>query len=174
VEGEQIANVAAAGRRLLAAAPGGPAVRVTVQRGGQEVSLSIAPGRRPRRVLLAPSDEMEEALQANLVEVVDGPTSQQGLRIANLVRGGRGEKWGYFDGDVIVMVQGKGVRRRETFDKIVRDENSHIFGESGSEAGPSRLSTYQIRLAIRDAKKEEKVDSTYTNLFPDILSAPVY
>jgi S1-C subfamily serine protease len=174
VGSEKVSSLAGAGARLLTASPGGPPVTLTVSRAAKELQLSIAPAHRPRRIMLSPADEMEETLQANLVEVFAGPTSQQGLRLANLVRGGRGEKRGYFDGDLITEVYGKGVRRRETFDRIVRERNSHIFADTSSEEGPARLSTYSIWMKMRDAKSGDKVDSSYLNLFPDVLTAPVY
>ncbi|MCI0655878.1 MAG: PDZ domain-containing protein [Acidobacteria bacterium] len=174
VAGEKVLSVAGAGARLLKAKPEGGSISLTVQRQGKDASLAVTPVLRPLRVLLSPSDEFQETLQANLAQVNTGSTSQQGLRITDLIRGGRGEKDGYHDGDLIVTVNGKGVRKPQTFDDIVRESNTHIFPRknAASDDKPHR-STYQIVLGIRTAQGE-KDERVYLNFFPDVLTAPVY
>ncbi|HMC83125.1 MAG TPA: PDZ domain-containing protein [Candidatus Polarisedimenticolia bacterium] len=171
---EKIHDVAGAGARLLKSAPGGHPVRLTLIREGKEVILSISPIERPAHVLLTPSDELEETLQVNLAEVTTGPTSQRGLRLQQLVRGGRGEKDGYREGDVISTVNGKGAWDLELFNRIVRTDNSHIFGGKDAPEVRGRLSTYRIVMKVRKAETGEKVERSHMNLFPDVLSAPVY
>ena len=175
VGGEKVLSVAGAGARLLKARPGGGSVNLMVLREGREVSLPMVPILRPARLLLSPSDEIQEVLQANLVELPSGSSGPQGLRVTDLVRGGRGEKDGYRDGDVIYSVNGKGVRRLQGFDDQVREANSHIFGAmKGASDDQPHPSTYRVVLGVRTAEKEEKVERDYLNLFPDVLSAPVY
>ena len=171
---EAVRSVAGAGALLLRSAQGTP-VSLKVLRRGKEKTLSVSPTRRPDRILLSPADEIQEGLQVNLVEVDTGSTSQQGLRFQSLVRGGRGEKDGFHEGDLILSIDGKGVRHLETLNQIVRGGNSHIFGDkSGPPGGPRRLATYVMQLGVRTAEKGEKEDRYYWNLFPDVLSAPVY
>jgi S1-C subfamily serine protease len=174
VGSEGVQSVAGAGALLLRSTPG-TAVSLKVVRQGKETTLALNPSRRPARILLSPADEMQEGLQANLVEVVSGSTSQQGLRVENLVRGGRGEIDGFHEGDLVTTVDGKGVRHLETLNQIVKANNSHIFGDKGAkpETAP-RLATYFLQLGVKTAEKGEKEDRTYWNLFPDQLSAPVY
>src|SRR5439155_1046257 len=92
VGGDKIVTVWDAGRRLLAAPPGGAGVTLTVARGSAETRVPVTPVKRPERVMLDPIDELQETLEANLKEVTTGPGAQQGLVVTNMVRGGRGEK----------------------------------------------------------------------------------
>jgi S1-C subfamily serine protease len=171
VGGDDVATVAAAGTRLLSATPGGPPVVLTLLRAGHQVQTSITPTVRPARILLDPADELQEALEANLIEVSTGPTSRQGLKVANVVRGGRGEDDEFKDGDLIVSVNGKGVRRLETFNQIVRSENPHIFGNAASDG--DTFDMYRLSLEVR-AQGETKDVRGYFSRFPGILAPPVY
>ncbi|HEU5182639.1 MAG TPA: PDZ domain-containing protein [Candidatus Polarisedimenticolia bacterium] len=173
VGSEAVHSVAGAGSLLLRSVPG-TAVSLKLMRRGKEMTLAVNPTPRPAKILLAPADEIQEGLQANLVEVDTGSTSQQGLRFQNLVRGGRGEKEGFHEGDLLISVDGKGVRHLETLNQIVRGGNVHIFGEKSAAAGPPRLATYAMQLSVKTAEKGEKEERYYWNLFPDVLSAPVY
>jgi S1-C subfamily serine protease len=172
VDGQAVVGVAEAGGRLLGKTPGGPAVTLTLSRSGKEVEVKVGPARRPDRILLSPSDELQESLEANLKEVFTGATSQQGLLVADLVPGGRGETAGYRNGDIITSVDGKAVRRLENFDQIVRSQESHVFGGKKSEA-TSSYSTYVLSFEVR-AEGDAKERRSYVNLFPDILAPPVY
>lgn len=172
IEGERVATVSEAKSRLMRASPGGAAVTLTLLRGGQEVGVAVPPGIRPERILLDPVDELQESLETNLTEVVSGPTVQQGLRLTDLVRGGRGEKDDYKSGDIITAVEGKGVRRLETFRTVVRLAKAHVFGEV-TEGGDKDFLTYFLSLEIRSADGE-KGRRTYFNLFPESLAPPVY
>jgi S1-C subfamily serine protease len=171
VDGAAVDSVSQAGARLLQGTPGGPALTLTVVRGGGEMRLPVTPAARPARILLDPVDEFQEALEANLVEVSTGPTAQQGLRIANLVRGGRGEADDYKDGDLITAVGGKGVRRLEHFSSAARAANRHVFGEEGKEQ--REINVYTLMLDIRTADGERN-RRAYTSLFPEALAPPVY
>ena len=175
VGGEQVTSVAAAGSKLLESVPLGQAIELVLQRKGKQISVSVVPIRRPARVMMAPSDELEESLEANLEEITTGLTSQQGLRIARLARGGRGEKEGYRVGDSIIAVYGKPVRHREIFDEIVEATNVHLFGEKVDSAKEApQFSTYVMPLGIRSAEKGERMEKIYMNLFPDVYTAPTY
>ncbi|MCI0568858.1 MAG: PDZ domain-containing protein [Acidobacteria bacterium] len=175
VAGEKVVSVAGAGARLLKAKPEGGSIYLKVQRQGKEISIAVSPILRPLRIMLSPSDEIQETLQASLVEVSTGATSQQGLRVTDLVRGGRGEKNGYHEGDLIISVSGKGVRKLETFDEIVRDSNSHIFAQKSAAANDKpHLSVYRMLLSVKKAEGGEKDDRSYQNFFPDVFTAPVY
>jgi S1-C subfamily serine protease len=172
VGGEPIATIPAAGARLLAAKPGGPGPALTLQRAGrdQEIVLTVDP--RPGRVLLEPVDELEEALQVNIKEVVDGPAAQRGLVIADVVRGGRGEKSLYRNGDAILEVDGKAVKNIQQFNTTVRGIFEKHFGNN-NPGFERRLSSYVVELGIRTASGK-RVTRNYINLFPDILAPPVY
>jgi S1-C subfamily serine protease len=172
VGGQKVATVAEAGGRLLGAAPGGAAVPLTVSRGGKEIQVPVAPVQRPRRILLSPVDELRESLEADIKEVTTGATSRQGLVVMDLVPGGRGEDGGYKSGDIIISVYGRGVRRIEDFNEIVRAQNEHVFGGKKSEA-TSTYSLYALQMEVR-AEGKEKESRSYVNLFPDILAPPVY
>lgn len=173
VRGQKVATVAEAGARLLAASPGSPPLGLTLLRAGQETDAAVAPGTRPDRILLDPVDEIREALQANLVEVTTGPTSRHGLLIKDLVPGGRGAEAGYKNGDTIVRVYSRHVRRFDTFRDIIRSENGHIFGEMDGQKGTVASSAYIVPLEVRteDGKPERR---TYFSLLPDLLAPPVY
>jgi S1-C subfamily serine protease len=171
VGGENVATVSAAGARLQTTSPGAPPVTLTLVRAGQEIQVLVTPATRPGRIILEPADELQEGLEVNLVEVSTGPTSQQGLRVANLVRGGRGEDDEFKDGDIIVAVNGKGVRRLDTFNQIVRSQNPHIFGAAAEDGDTFNM--YRLSLEVR-AQGEDKEVREYFSRFPDILAPPVY
>ncbi len=171
VDDENVVTAAAAGLRLLAYKPAGPPVMLSVRRGGQDVRVQVKPAARPSRIVLEPIDELQEGLEANLIEVTTGSSSQMGLRVADLVRGGRGEVDHYKDGDIIISVNGKGVRKIETLNEIIRSQNPHIFTPAEEEGDV--FSTYAISLEVR-AKGEEKKEREYFSRFPDSLSPPVY
>lgn len=181
VQDTPVTTVSDAGRRLLRSNTGGEAVTLTLRRGTEEVRLPVTPGTRPARILLDPVEEFQEALEANLVEVGTGPTAQQGLRIVDLVRGGRGEKDDYKEGDVITAVEGKGVRRFDTFNSVVRSSQTHVFQDGGAEedrggktTAPAReINTYFLSLDIRTADGE-RTRRVYVNLFPEALAPPIY
>jgi len=167
-----IAAIPEAGARLLAAKPEGPGLALTVKRAGRDQEIVVTPVKRPERVLLEPIDEIQEALQANVREVLDGPAAQRGLVIGDLVRGGRGEKALYRNGDVIVEVDKKAVKGVQQFNASVRGIFAKHFGDS--RPGFGRLpSSYVVTLGIRTAAGK-RVTRDYINLFPDILAPPVY
>ena len=170
VAGVKVATVAAAGVRLMAAATGGP-LALTLSRAGADVEVQVTPAVRPRRIILEPSDELQEGLEVNLAEVTSGPTAQQGLKVTNLVRGGRGEDDDFKDGDIILEVNGKGVRRLETFNQVVRSMNPHIFEKDAGEG--DTFNSYRLSLMVR-AKGETRDMREYISRFPDILAPPVY
>jgi len=103
--------------------------------------------------------------------VSTGPTSQQGLKVASVVRGGRGEDDEFKDGDLIVSVNGKGVRHVDTFNQIVRSENPQIFSSAPSDGDTYDL--YRLSLEVR-VKGEAKDVRGYLSRFPGILAPPVY
>jgi len=171
VAGRETPNVPAAGVALLGALPGS-ALRLGMLRNGDRVEVEVTPAERPFSVLLEPADEIQDALEINLDEVVSGPTSQMGLRVSHLVRGGRGEEQGFREGDVILAVNGKGVRRYETFNAIVRQANPHVFG--GSRGGrQTDYPMYILQLDVRTAAGP-KDGRDYLNLFPSLFAPPVY
>ena len=171
VGGDHVATVAAAGARLMAFPAGGSPVTLTLIRDGRDVPITVTPAARPRRIILEPADELQEGLEANLVEVVSGPTTQQGLKVVNLVRGGRGEDSEFKEGDIIVEVNGKGVRRLETLNQIVRSQNPHIFGTTATDG--DTYNTYRLSLWVR-ARGEARETREYFSRFPDFLAPPVY
>lgn len=172
VDGDPIDAIPGAGRRFLAAKPDGPGVRLTVRRAGGDQEIVVAPVKRPGRVLLEPFEEIQEALQANIKEVTEGPGAQRGLTIVDLVRGGRGEKSLYRNGDIILSVNEKSVKTAQQFNTIIRGIYEKRFGES--RPGLRRFpSSYVVDLEIRTAAGK-RVTREYMNLFPDILAPPVY
>lgn len=172
VGGSRIATVWEAGTRLLAAAPGGPGVALTLGRGGTERQVTVQPVKRPERILLDPIDELQETLEANLKEVTSGPGAQQGLAITHLVRGGRGEKSRYKSGDLIVAVDNKSVKSFAVFDELIRTKFKGIFAD-GAAGDRLFASSYFVHLEVRTPGLE-KVTRDYVNLFPDFLAPPVY
>jgi len=171
VGGENVATVAAAGSRLLASSPGGPPVSLTLKRGGQEIQAQVKPAARPPRIILEPVDEVQEGLEANLIEVTTGSSSQMGLKVSDLVRGGRGEEADYKNGDIIVSVNGKGVRKIDTLNEIVRSQNPHIFTPTQDDGDV--FSTYYLSFEVR-VQGEDRKEREYFSRFPDALSPPVY
>jgi S1-C subfamily serine protease len=185
-----VSSIPEAGARLLRSAVDGPPVDLTLLRGAKEVVVAVPPAHRPSRIFLDPSDELQESLELNLTEVATGPTSQQGLRVDDVVRGGRGEKDGYRNRDVIVAVDGKPVRRLDTFNQAVRALRKTVFAEhpafdetltktlekhNGAAVVGSLEAddTYYLRLQIRKDGGESEV-RRYHNRFPDDLAPPVY
>src|SRR3989442_13171528 len=98
--------------------------------------------------MMDPIDELQEALEANLKEVSTGPGAQQGLVVTHIVRGGRGEKSRYKNGDIIVSVDKKSIRSFDAFDEVIRTKHKEIFAEGNSK---DRLhsSTYLLELEVR-------------------------
>ena len=171
---EKVATIPETGARLLGASPGSNPVKLTVVRGAQEIALPVRPAVRPDRILLAPVDEIQETIEADLVEVTTGPTSEQGLRIADLRPGGRGEDQGYKNGDIIRAVNHKPVRRLASFDDVVRSENSQVFvGGRSAVQSSAAVAEYVIDLDIKTAAggKDER---GYLSMFPAVLAPPVY
>jgi len=173
IDGDPVTDVVTAGAILLARPPGGAPVSMMLQRNGSEIEVLVRPAERATRVLLDPVDEIQESLEANLVEVNTGKSSWQGLRVEQLVRGGRGEKEGYREGDVIRKIGRNSVRDFATFDRLVRKENPDIFGEEVETLGLNSRVTYFIEMEVRTAEGETE-ERYHLNLFPDILAPPIY
>jgi len=173
VGGDPTATVWEAGKRLLAAAPGGPGVALTLSSGGSERRVTVKPVSRPERVLLDPIDELQETLEANLKEVASGPGAQQGLLVTDVVRGGRGEKSRFKSGDIITAVDKKTVKSFAAFDETIRTRFKEIFATDGAAADRRFASSYVVTLEVRK-EGQEKVTRDYVNLFPDFLAPPVY
>jgi len=169
---EKVASVLEAGRRLLATGTGGDGITLTLQRGTVEVRVTVRSVKRPDRVLLDPIDELQETLEANLKEIASGPSAQQGLHVSDLVRGGRGEKGHFRNGDIIVSVEKKSVRTFQSLDDVIRTKFKEIFSEDGP-ADRQYASSYVVDLEIR-AEGQDKVTREYVNLFPDFLAPPVF
>lgn len=172
VSGEPVATVWDAGSRLLAGKPGGAAVRLTLRRGAEEKSIEIAPVERPVRVVLEPFDELEETLEANLRPTSADGGKGHGLVVRDIVRGGRGEKSLYHDGDVITAIGSKSVDTPEDVNKVVRTQVPEIFTDSPRK-DRRYASSYVTRIEVR-SEGEEKETREYVNFFPDILAPPVY
>src|SRR6267142_1002080 len=172
VGGEKITTIWEAGKRLLAAPPGGAGVTLMVARGNTETRVTVTPAKRPERVMLDPIDELQETLEVNLKEVTTGPGAQQGLVVTNMVRGGRGEKGHYKDGDIITAVDKKSVKTFATFDETIRTKFKEIFAD-GPVSDKRFASSYVVTLEVRK-EGDEKVTRDYVNLFPDFLAPPVY
>ncbi len=168
----RVATVWDAGRRLLASTPGGAGVPLTILRGAAERVLTIAPIQRPSRVMLAPIDEIEEALEANIHEATEGPTAKRGLIISDLVRGGRGERDHFKNGDTILEADRRPVRTRDAFNEIIRTRFKSMF-DAMSPAEWRYASSYRVELEVRTEWKD-RVTHPYVNLFPDVLAPPVY
>jgi serine protease Do len=172
VGGEKIATIWDAGKRLFAASAGGPGLALTVLRGGVETRVTVPPLQRPERVMLDPIDELQETLEANLKEVATGPGAQQGLVVTDLVRGGRGEKGHYKNGDIITAIDKKSVKTFAAFDETIRSKFKEVFA-TGSVSDKRYASSYVVTLEVRK-EGDEKVTRDYVNLFPDFLAPPVY
>jgi serine protease Do len=173
VDGEEVADVVGAGALLLNRVPGGSPVRLSVMRGASQVDLMIRPGRRPAQVLIDPADEIQEALEANLIEVKTGKSNQHGLHVAQLVRGGRGEKEGYREGDIIRKIDRDSVRDLEMFNRIVRRENPDMFSGESEKLDISARATYVLEMEVRTAEGKIK-QRVHMNLFPEVLAPPIY
>jgi serine protease Do len=173
IDGEPVADVVEAGAVLLARPPGGAPVRLTVHRAGAQLEFMVRPAKRAARVLLDPVDEIQEALETNLVEVKTGKASRHGLRLTQLARGGRGEKDGYREGDIIRKIGRDSVRDFETFNRIVRKENHDIFSNEAERLGINARATYFIEMEVRTAEGETE-ERYHINLFPEMLAPPIY
>jgi serine protease Do len=172
VGGQRVTGVRDAWMKMLAAAPDGPEVALSLIRGTGTVEIGVKPSRRPVRLLLDPIDELQEALEANLKEIAKGDGAKPGLMVTDIVRGGRGEKVLFQNGDVIVGVDDKPIRTIEEFDTLIRTRFKKIFSQE--TAGDRRFpSSYHVYLEVRTAN-DEKVMREYVNLFPDFLAPPVY
>jgi serine protease Do len=169
---QKTGNVREAGAQLLATVAGGAAVTLTLLRSGSEIKIPVAPTIRPARVMLEPADEIQETLEVNLNEVTTGPGPQQGLVLADLVRGGRGEKEHYGNGDIIVSVDGKSVKTLQALNSAVRMKFKEIFADH-PPADKQFASSYFFPMEIRKVERDKETRN-YVNLFPDFLAAPVY
>ncbi len=167
VDDQEVPAVGPAGRLLLKSRAGGPPVRFTLRREGKPVEIALTPVDRPARIFLTPIDELREGLEAAFEEVTTGPTAQHGLRIADLVAGGRGDKAGYRRGDVIVAVNDRAVRRFETFNQVVRSERRPIFEKDAT------YPTYSLGLDVKPEGKDREA-RRYRSVFPGTLVPPVY
>jgi S1-C subfamily serine protease len=172
VAGKPVKTVWDAGSLLLESKPGGPAVRLTVQRAGAEKSFDVAPIERPPRVVLEPFDELEETLEANLRPASADGGKGHGLVVRDLVRGGRGETGLYHEGDVILSVASKSVDSAEELNKVIRTQVPEVFNDSPRQ-DRRFASSYLTRLEVRPEGKDKETRE-YLNLFPDILAPPVY
>lgn len=167
VDGQEAPAVAQAGPLLLKSRPGGPPVRLALRREGKPVEIGVTPAERPARVFLTPIDELREGLEAAFEEVTAGPTAQHGLRITDLVPGGRGDKAGYRRGDTIMAVNDRAVRRFETFNQVVRSERAPIFEKDAT------YPTYFLGLDVKPEGKDRET-RRYRSVFPGTLLPPVY
>jgi S1-C subfamily serine protease len=167
VNGEPVQSVAEGGSRLRRLQPGETAARLTFVRQGKSLEISLTPAERPARILLAPIDELREALEIALEEVMTGPTSQHGLRVVDLVPGGRGDRAGYRRGDLIVSVNDRAVRHFESFNQIVRSEEAPIFAKDAT------YPTYYLGLDVKPEGKDRE-SRNFRSLFPGSLAPPVY
>ena len=118
-------------------------------------------------------DELQETLEANLKEVAAGPGAQQGLLVTDLVRGGRGEKNHFKNGDIITAVDKKSVKTFQVFDETIRTKFKDIFATVGDVDDRRFASSYLVTLEVRK-EGQERVTRDYVNLFPDFLAPPVY
>jgi S1-C subfamily serine protease len=172
VGGKTVKTVWEAGSLLLAAAPGGTPVVFTLSSGGADRQVSIAPVERPARVVLDPVVELEETIEANLGSPAGGKGASRGLVVSDLVRGGRGEKAAWHNGDAITAVDKKSVDTPEDFSEAVRTMAKEVF--SGDARQDKRYaSSYFFHLEIRPEGKDKEVRD-YINQFPDFLAPPVY
>ncbi|MCZ6696727.1 MAG: PDZ domain-containing protein, partial [Acidobacteria bacterium] len=172
ISGIEVATVREAGNRLLATPQDDPGLSMRIARNGVEQEMTVRPVSRPRRVLLEPIDEIQESLEVNLEEVPRRRGSPGGLRIADLVRGGRGEEARFANGDIIVTVNKKSVRTFQAFNDLIRKKFQKVFAE-GSKRDRLYSSSYFLVLGVRTAE-QKKVTRQYVNLFPDFLAPPVY
>ena len=172
VAGKTVGTVWEAGSLLLAASPGGAPVAFTLSSGGADRQVSVAPVERPARVVLDPVIELEETLEANLTSSAGGKGAAKGLVVSDLVRGGRGEKAAWHNGDVITAVEKKSVDTPEDFSQAIRTMAKEVF--SGDARQDKRYaSSYFFHLEIRPEGKDKEVRD-YINQFPDFLAPPVY
>jgi len=172
VGGEPVTLIQQAGSRLLAAVPGGAAVALSLRRAGAEVQVTVPPSPRPDRVMLDPIDELEETLEATLKESPGGSGTPAGLLLAEVVRGGRGEKDHYHTGDVIRTVDDKTVKTPRAYNDYIRGKFKDIFSDKPPE-DKRYASSYVVHFDVRTTD-EETVARDYVNLFPDFLAPPIY
>lgn len=173
IDGEEVVDVPSAGSLLLSRGPGMAPVALTVRRGGAQLDFMVRPTARSARVLLDPIDEIMETLQANLREVKTGKSSGHGLRVEQLLRGGRGEKLGFRDGDVIRKVERKSVRDFAAFNRVISEENPDMFSDRQEEQRQSSRSVYILTLEVRNIDGEVR-NQAYISLFPELFAPPVY
>jgi len=174
VNGKAVTGVRDTGDALLRTAPGGAAVELRLKRGATgEMTISVPPIARPERSMLEPLDELQESLELVVRDVHDGAKdTPQGLVVSEVVRGGRGEKSRWRNGDVIVAVDEKAVKNARAFNDYFRVKFKEIFADK--PPGTARFpSSYRVVLEVRNVDKE-KVYRRYINLFPDILAPPVF
>jgi S1-C subfamily serine protease len=172
VDGKPITAVREAGPLLLAAPPGGSAVTLTLKRAGADVQVSVPPGPRPDRVMLEPIDELEETLEATVKESPGGSGKPAGLILADVVRGGRGERERYHNGDVVQTVDNKTIKTPRAYNDYIRTKYKDMFSDK-PPADRLYASTYLVNFEVRTTE-DEKVTREYVNGFPDILAPPVY
>jgi S1-C subfamily serine protease len=172
IAGEPVKTVWDAGSRLLKGSPGGKAVALTVRRAGAEKTIEIAPIERPARVVLEPFDEMEETLEANLRPAAADGGKGHGLVVRDLVRGGRGERGLFHDGDVILSIGSKSVDSRDEVNKVVRTLVPEVFSDSARE-DRRFASSYLAKIEVRPEGKDKETRE-YLSGFPDLLAPPVY
>ncbi len=173
VNGQSVSGVRDAGSTLLKASPGGAGVELSLRRGaGGELKLSVPPITRPDRILLDPIEEMEETLELTIHEVKDGGSGPQGLVVSNVVRGGRGEKTRWRNGDQIIGLNDKSVKTARALDDFFRNNFKEIFSEK--PPGDRRYaSSYTVVIEVRTVDGE-KASRRYVNGYPDILAPPVF
>ncbi|HET8947297.1 MAG TPA: hypothetical protein VFQ07_09965, partial [Candidatus Polarisedimenticolia bacterium] len=172
VAGEPVKTVWDAGSRLLLGTPGGKPVALTVRRSGTEKTFEIAPVERPARVVLEPFDELEETLEANLRPASADGGKGHGLVVRDLVRGGRGERGLFHDGDVILSIGNKSVDSRDEVNKVVRTLVPDVFSDSPRE-DRRFASSYIAKIEVRPEGKDKEMRD-YLSGFPDLLAPPVY
>jgi S1-C subfamily serine protease len=172
VGGKPVTTVRDAGALLLGAAPGGAALSLTLRRAGTDVQVSVPPTPRPDRVMLEPIDEIEETLEATIKESAGGSGQPAGLVLSNVVRGGRGEKNHYHDGDVIQTVDNKSMKTTRAYNDYIRTKFKDMFSDKPPE-DKRYASSYLVKMEVRTSE-DKKVTRDYVNLYPDTLAPPVY
>lgn len=172
VGGQQVMGVLDAGRLLLRAQPGGAAVELGLRRGaGGDLRVGVPPVARPDRVMLEPIQEMEETLELSIREVKDGGPGPQGLVVGDVVRGGRGEKARWRNGDQIVGIDDKSMKTVRAVNEYFRTRYKDLFTDKPIDR---RLgSSYRAVIEVRTADGT-KAYRRYVNLFPDFLAPPVF
>lgn len=176
VNGEKVTTVFEAGERLLAAAPDGRAVSLSVWRGAAEQVVKVAPVKRPDDIMLEPTDELQEGLQATLEEA--GPEDGgKGLVVAALDRGGRGEKARFRKGDLILAVDKRSIKSFADYNEEVHRKSWWVkkIEKDPETKEKDRWSSllYFVDLLVR-TPDDQKVTRRYMSMFPVVLAPPVY